>query len=141
MSDESNTRWYISNDYQLEKYIESVREIYTKKHYLTAVIKAGKQRTIQQNSALHKFFEILSNELNESGIEMLHFFKEGVDIPWTPALVKELIWRPVQEAVLDKRSTADAKTAEYNKVYEVLNRHLSQKHGIYVPWPQSETER
>lgn len=135
LSDVSNARWYITNDEQLERYISFVRKTYSDKRYLTAAVKAGKQRTIQQNSALHKFFELLSLELNESGQEMLHFFKEGVDIPWTPVLVKELIWRPVQEAVLNSRSTTDAKTAEYAKVYEVLNRHLSEKHGIHVSWP------
>lgn len=90
-----------------------------------------------QNAALHKYFSLLSEELNDSGQEMLHFFKDGVDIPWNPVLVKELIWRPIQEAMLNERSTADAKTMEYVKIYETLNRHLSEKRGIYVAWPES----
>tara|TARA_R110002050_G_scaffold251734_1_gene390018 strand:+ start:188 stop:610 length:423 start_codon:yes stop_codon:yes gene_type:complete len=134
---EPNSQWFITNEFQLNTYITHVKEEFLAHKYLTGYIKKGKQRTLLQNAALHKYFSLLSEELNDSGQEMLHFFKDGVDIPWNPVLVKELIWRPIQEAMLNERSTADAKTMEYVKIYETLNRHLSEKRGIYVAWPES----
>ena len=134
---EPNSQWFITNEFQLDSYITHIKEEFLAHKYLTGYIKKGKQRTLLQNAALHKYFSLLSEELNDSGQEMLHFFKDGVDIPWNPVLVKELIWRPIQEAMLNERSTADAKTMEYVKIYETLNRHLSEKRGIYVAWPES----
>lgn len=138
---EPNSQWFITNEFQLNTYITHVKEEFLAHKYLTGYIKKGKQRTLLQNAALHKYFSLLSEELNNSGQEMLHFFKDGVDIPWNPVLVKELIWRPIQEAMLNERSTADAKTMEYVKIYETLNRHLSEKRGIYVAWPESSHKK
>ena len=53
-------------------------------------------------------------------------------------LVKKFLWRPIQKAVTGKESTAHLKKEEYNQVYEVLNRHLADKFGVSVPFPQSE---
>jgi hypothetical protein len=98
----------------------------------------AKQRTIKQNSALHKFFELLSVELNESGYDVRTTLKQDFEIPWTPALIKELLWRPVQKAMLRKRSTTKLTTQDIDKIYDVLNRHLGEKLGIYVPFPSEE---
>ena len=97
-------------------------------------VKIEKQRTNLQNKALHKYFSMVSEALNAAGIDMRTFFKEGVDIPWSETLVKERIWKPVQEIVIAKGSTADAETHEYAQVYEILNRKLAE-YGIHVSWP------
>jgi hypothetical protein len=59
-------------------------------------------------------------------------------IDWTMHGVKEHLWRPVQESMTGKDSTTQAEKVEYVKVYEVLNRHFGEKHGIHVPWPVNE---
>jgi hypothetical protein len=96
------------------------------------------KRTIRQNSALHKFYELLSVELNESGYDIRTTLKEDFEIPWTPALIKELLWRPLQKAMLRKRSTTRLTTKEIDKIYDVLNRHLGEKLGVYVAFPSEE---
>lgn len=127
--------WLITNDHQLESYISHVRETFSKKGCVTATAKSGRKRTLLQNAALHVYCALLGQKMDDGGIDMVSFFKEGAKIPWTGELVKETIWKPVQRAVINKTSTADAHTSEYGKVYEVLNRHLASEHGLHVPWP------
>lgn len=117
----------------------SVNLVVSEKPLQAEEVKIEGRRTRLQNKALHKYFSLLSAALNDAGIDMREFFKEGVEIPWSETLVKERIWRPVQEAVIEKESTASALTNEYSKIYEVLNRKLSE-HGIHVPWPSRFTQ-
>lgn len=95
------------------------------------------QRTIQQNKAMHKFFELLSEALNDAGLDMKKTLREDWEIPWTPENVKNHIWRPVQEALLDKESTTELDTTDPGDIYSVINRHMGEKHGIHVPWPSN----
>ena len=102
-----------------------------------------KQRTNAQNRALHLWCKMLSKLLNDSGMDMRTFLKEEIDIPWDEdgRMVKEHIWKPLQEVMLDIESTADAETPDYNKVYEVLVRHLADKKGLVAPpWPDRNRE-
>lgn len=90
-------------------------------------------RTIKQNSAMHKYFAILSSKLNEGGLSIAKTLK--VDIEWTPTSVKDLLWRPIQEAVLDKKSTTKLNKDEITKVYDVLNKALGEKFGFSLEFP------
>ena len=99
-----------------------------------------KQRTPTQNKSLHKFFELLADSLNDAGWNVQKTLRHDVEIPWNPALVKELIWRPVQEAMTNKHSTTKLDRLEPSQIYEVLNLHLGEKLGIHVPWPCEETD-
>jgi hypothetical protein len=99
--------------------------------------KAKKQRTITQNKALHKYLELLADALNDAGYDMKRTLKQEVDIPWNMESAKEYLWRPVQKVLIDQESTTDATTDEYNKIYLVLSKHISEKFGVYVPWPSN----
>ena len=93
------------------------------------------KRTQQQNKAMHKYFKLLSHTLNEAGLDMREVLKPGIDIPWTDDSVKRHLWHPIESAMFDQNSTADMETDEVGKVYEVLSRHLSEKFGVHVPFP------
>lgn len=97
------------------------------------------QRTIDQNSALHLYFAHLAEELNDAGLDIRKVLKPEIDIPWTPLLIKEHLWRNLQKVILKKDSTTELTTKDIDKVYEVLNRFLSEKHGLHVPFPSIET--
>lgn len=99
-----------------------------------------KPRTPTQNKALHKFFELLADSLNDAGWNVQKTLRHDVEIPWNPTLVKELIWRPVQEAMTEKHSTTELDRMEPSQIYEVLNLHLGEKLGIHVPFPSEETD-
>lgn len=92
-------------------------------------------RTSRQNRAMHKYFGLLAGELNGAGLDMRKFLKPGIEIPWNAGTIKNNVWRPVQIIVTGKESTTQLKTDEPSKVYNVISRHISQEHGIYVPWP------
>jgi len=103
----------------------------------------SEQRTPRQNNAIHKFCAMLAEELVAKGIDMKALLKPGIEIPATPELVKNHIWKPVQDIMLDKESTTELTTKEVDMVYQVVSRHLAEKHGISVPFPDrfSECER
>jgi len=50
-----------------------------------------KQRTLKQNKSLHKFCELLADELNAAGLDMKTVLKPSVDIPWSKTSVKEFL--------------------------------------------------
>ncbi|HQI26285.1 MAG TPA: hypothetical protein PLY95_03520 [Candidatus Paceibacterota bacterium] len=96
-------------------------------------------RTLRQNNALHKYFEMASVALNDAGYDIKKTLNSKLEHPWNGERFKELIWRPVQEACLGKKSTTElCKAREIDIVYEVINKHLSEKYGIYVPFPSEE---
>lgn len=97
------------------------------------------QRTLQQNKSLHKYFELLAETLNEAGYDMKKTLKQDAEIPWSPQLVKDFLWRPIQEAALQKESTTELTTKDVDIVWDILNRHLGDKLGVYVPLPSIET--
>ena len=99
-----------------------------------------KPHTPQQRKALHLYFTHLADALNEAGYSIQKTLRHDIDIPWTKETVKELLWRPVQEAITDKHSTTQLDRLEPGQVYEVLNLHLGQKLGIHVPFPSEETQ-
>lgn len=98
------------------------------------------KRTTIQNNAIHVYFRLLAEELNNAGWDMKKTLKESIDIPWSEDRVKEFLWKPIQDAQLGKKSTTELTTSEVDKIYETLNRHLGEKLGVYVRFPSDEPE-
>jgi len=94
------------------------------------------KRTQSQNSALHLYFKRLAEALNDSGQEVKEFLQ--IDIPWTPELVKEIIWRRVQEMYVKKHSTTELTTQDIDKIYDIVNRAISERAGVHIPFPHIE---
>lgn len=65
--------------------------------------------------------------------------KPEVDIMWTPELVKEYIWRPIQKAVVQKESTTELTTGELDQVFRVIEKHLGEKFGLEIVFPSQAT--
>lgn len=84
-------------------------------------------------------FNHLAQELNEAGFDMKKTLKPEIDISWNDYMVKEYLWRPLQKAILGKKSTTELTTKEIDKVFDVLTRHLGQKLGIELHFPSIET--
>lgn len=98
-----------------------------------------KPRTIQQNKALHKYCTMLAEALNDAGYEMKAVLAvKQVDVPWDGPKVKEVLWRPIQEAMTGKHSTTELDRMEPSQVYEVLNRHIASNFGVSVPFPSED---
>lgn len=98
----------------------------------------GEKRTNQQNKAIHTLFQLLADNLNDAGYDMRRTLRQDIDIPWSGATVKEYLWRPIQQAQLNKKSTTELTTKEIDQVFDTLNRHLGDKLGLHVPFPSIE---
>ena len=98
------------------------------------------KRTLQQNRALHLYFQLLAEALNDAGLDMRKTLKPGVEIPWTEESVKTHLCKEVMKVMFDKESTNDLTTGEVSQVYEVVDRHLSQSTGVHVPFPCEEKQ-
>lgn len=99
----------------------------------------NKQRTLQQNRALHLYLEHLSETLNDAGLDIKKTLASNAEVPWSPATVKELIWRPLMKAQLGKASTKQLTTKEIDLVLDTVARYLGQNHGLSVSFPSIET--
>jgi hypothetical protein len=99
-----------------------------------------KQRTIQQNKALWTYFELLAQTLNDAGLDMKVVLKPDIEIPWSKQTIHDYLWLPVQEMLKQKKSTTELTTTEINEVWEILNRHLSEKFGLYIAFPSLQTD-
>jgi hypothetical protein len=128
----------INSNESLEIAIQLLRDQYADKRYLKVKVSYGRQRTLTQNRALHKYCDLLACALNEAGLDQRKVLKPSVDIPWTMDAVKTGLWKPVQEAVTGLKSTTNPEASQYSAIYEVLNNHLSSKLGIYVGWPSKD---
>ena len=132
------TEQLIFNEQQLDNYYQQLKK-QVKEGPIKITVKSGKQRSNLQNKSLHLYCKHLAEALNDAGYDCFNFFNEGFAMPWNEKLVKEMIWRPVQEAVIDKQSTAEANTTEYTDIYNVINRHLIENRNVFVQWPCKES--
>ena len=100
----------------------------------------AKQRTWTQSKALHVWCELLATELNNAGYDMTVFpWREGLELPWTKESVKEYLWRPVQQAMTDKKSTTEISTVDPTVIHQALCRTIAERTGVVVPeWPTRE---
>ena len=99
-----------------------------------------KPRTLSQNAALHLYYRMLAEALNDAGLDARKTLKPEIEIPWTPEMIKDLLWRPIQEAMTGKHSTTELNTVDPSEIYQVLDRHLGEKFGLHVPFPSHEGE-
>lgn len=129
------TSYRIENEHQRQQAIADIRNV-----SLPASLEITRgTRTLKQNAALHVWLGQLAAKLNEAGLDMRAVLKPGADIPWTAQTAKDHLWRPIQNALTGKESTADASRVEYGEVEEVLCRHLAEKLGIQAPpWPKKD---
>lgn len=101
--------------------------------------KEKEQRTKRQNRAMHLYFTQLAEALNDGGFTVQIVLKQKTDIDWNLDLVKNLLWRTAQQVILHKNSTTELnKQKDIDMVYEHLNRHISEKWGVHVPFPSEE---
>lgn len=135
-------KYYISkNDFinQKQKIIENIVNDLADNIDNDIEIIINKKRTLKQNNSLHKYFELVSEALNNQGLDFTKIFTNPVAIMITPELVKECMWRPIQKSMFKKLSTTTLeKQQEIDKIYDVMNKFLGEKFGVYVEFPNKE---
>jgi hypothetical protein len=109
------------------------------------------RRTLKQNSAMYEWFTWMSDLFNGHGLTINKVLKQGIEIDWSPEMIKRELWHKVQlekfpDKVNDKGqpSTALLEKHEVTKVYEELNRYfalhplISKIKNEIPPFPSEE---
>ena len=120
---------------------EKIREIFNVIGFKEVKIDVQKNNiSHQQRKALHLYFNLLAEALNEAGFDMKKVLKQEVDIPWNKDTVKEYLWRPIQKAYLGIESSNNLEQDQIDKVWEILNRMIGEKTGVHVPFPCEDNQ-
>lgn len=98
-------------------------------------------RTARQNRSLHKFFVIISETLNEIGQEFTYTGLKGFELStrYTPDIVKNFFWRPIQLSLFELESTKGLDTKMINEIADVIIKFFGEK-GVLVEFPRKELE-
>lgn len=98
-----------------------------------------KTRTLMQNRALHRFFTLISNTLNEQGQEFHYTGIKGFELTtrYTPLIVKEFFWKPIQRTMYNIESTRELTTKMINDISDVIIKYFGEK-GITLLFPRKE---
>ena len=93
----------------------------------------SEQRTLQQNKALHKYFQMVADDMNQAGYDAQQVI--SLPIQLTGAIVKDQIFKPIMNALQEKESTTELETVDVDPVVQNMQRALAQKFGITTPFP------
>lgn len=128
----------LSNAFQRAKAETRFKRLLSKRAHIE-LSEPKKTRSSQQNRALHLYFELICDELNELGLEFLYTGIKGVDMStrYTPKIVKDFIWRPIQIAMFDIESTTQIDTIQIDEIIDVLTKFFGEK-GIELEFPSFE---
>ena len=94
-------------------------------------------RTNTQNNALHLYLSQVAEALDREGHTMQDVVKaiRRAEIRPTPAALKEVVWKPLQEILYAKKSTTELTKQEIDPVYEAMNKWLGQEFHLHIPFP------
>lgn len=106
-------------------------------------IEIEKQRTEQQNKAIHLYLTQVAKELERNGHTLQDIVAKITKVEIIPTMhnMKEVVWREIQKAQLGKESTTFLTKHEVTEVYEVMNKWLGTYFQIHIPFPSYEEHR
>lgn len=98
------------------------------------------QRTPLQNNSIHLYLEQVARELQNQGQTIQNVVKkiDYCEIIPTKDSLKTVLWKPIQETMLGKKSTTELNTAEVRQVYEIISMFLAKEFQISLPFPSVE---
>jgi len=99
--------------------------------------KTQKARSALQNASLHLYLSKLATALNSAGYDIKKTL--SVDVAWTMTSAKELLWRQIQKVMTAKNSSTELKSDEVTTIYRTLNKITSERYGVSVEFPSTET--
>lgn len=94
--------------------------------------------TSKQRGSLHIWCEQCAKALNDAGIpcrRLSVFGDQQIEIPWSMGLFKEVVYKPVLEAITGKQSTEDQSTVEPSDIAMIISKQYSENGLICPPWP------
>ena len=128
----------ITKQFHLEEAIRELTETFEKTGYVEMECTTVQTRTARQNRALHVYLRLLGEALNEAGLDQRAVLKSDFPLPWSTESAKENLFKPIMKAMFDIDSTTKLERVQVSQVYDVLNRSLSEKYGISIPFPEGQ---
>lgn len=128
----------INSEFTLKAAQDQLAKQWNERKWLQISFNYDKTRSMKQNAALHVYCKMLSEALNDAGLDMKQVLAHHAEIPWDESAVKNKLWRPIQQAMIEEESTTKARTIDYPAIYETLNRYTASKLGVSVDWPSKE---
>lgn len=123
-------RWMVNNKHQAKMFCDYVMENVDK--HLTFEIHEPKL-TSQQNKAVFAYCDDVARHMDAAGIDMQHALSGAkLSIPPTGKMLYETMWKPIQTAMLSKTSLTKVGVYEIDQIYQVMARHLAERHDIQV---------
>ena len=129
----------LSNPIDLNKFITRSKVLQDSKK-VVELKEIRETRSQKQNRALHLYFTLIAYQLNDLGLEFNYQGLSGSDfsLRYTADLVKNFIWRPIQLALFDIKSTTKIDTFQINQVIDVITKFFGDK-GIVLEFPSIES--
>ncbi len=128
-------KYDLSDNVQLIKF-KNRCSLLQRKESLVELKEIKATRTTKQNAALHVYYGIISESLNELGMTFQYTGLTGkmLELPYNEKLVKETIWRDVQRSLFGIESTTEINTQQINQIIDVITEFFSRK-GVVIEFP------
>jgi hypothetical protein len=97
------------------------------------------KRTTKTNSALHKWFSLVSEEANEKGLTLDKLYTSPQNMRITEHFLKDL-FREYGRVMYGKESTSNLTKEEINKLIKVFEQVFSERLDCQIPFPSYERE-
>ena len=132
-------RYNPSNESEVRKAKDYLMELIQAKG-MFEIKKIPKSRTPTQNKALHLYFTFIADQLNDKNIEYEWKGIKGMQMScnYNTTIVKEFLWRPIQQQLFNKDSTTTITTQEINEVIDILSKAFAHI-GITILFPSYES--
>lgn len=101
----------------------------------------SKKRTNSQNNALHLYFKWIADQFRNLGWTYNYsnpFTGHLIELNWNVNLVKDFIWRPIQQTLFGIESTTELTSQQINEIIDVLTLHFGNS-GIKIDFPNWQT--
>ena len=124
----------------LDNFIARARTIAENHAQVSFQIHLGR-RSSRQSRALHLLFQRISDTLFAYGLNLsvnCDVFKQPLERAWKPEDVKELIWRPVMQALTDKKSTTELTGQEIDDIYGAIQERFFLKDITLPEFPRED---
>lgn len=91
---------------------------------------------------MHLYFSQVAEALDREGhtVQQVVSAIRRAEIRVTPEIVKEVMWKPLQQVMYGKKSTTELSRSEVDRVYEALNHFIGREFGLFIPFPSSDFE-
>jgi len=130
----------VNSDHTKESFKDFVDKLWEGKNYIRFQYTFAKTRSGKQQAAMEVYFRLAAEKLNDAGVYQqidTKFFSEPMEIPWTQESFKN-VWKLVQNKMFEIDSTTAIHSDKVSKVYDAMNRGISERTGVYIPFPSKD---